>query len=198
MKERPILYNDEMVRAILAGRKTQTRRPMATKRIYATGGTLDETWYSIGRGLCILMRKDHTWPNTVLQYCPFGTVADVLWVRESARVIDIRDSGHWGKCYERAMDWTIARLVAEFLVGCWILWRLIRQQEQEDAGAPSTGCGLLAAWRSVGGHSGDSAPIGPAGHHPAPKTATCSFRRLTWRNPTLQQAGSGLVAGPPR
>lgn len=31
------------------------------------------------------------------------------------------------------MDWTIARLVAEFLVGCWILWRLIRQQEQEDA-----------------------------------------------------------------
>jgi len=97
VKERPILYNDEMVRAILAGRKTQTRRPMATKRIYATGGTLDETWYSIGRGLCILMRKDHTWPNTVLQYCPFGAVADVLWVRESARVIDIRDSGHWGK-----------------------------------------------------------------------------------------------------
>lgn len=82
MKERPILFGDELVRAILDGRKTETRRPMVIGRACATGGTLHQTWLPIGRGLCIGLRDNGTWPNTVLQHCPFGVVGDRLWVRE--------------------------------------------------------------------------------------------------------------------
>lgn len=53
MKERPIIFNGEMVRTIIDGRKTQTRRTI-------NGG-------------------DYTpW-----QPCPFGQPGDHLWVRET-------------------------------------------------------------------------------------------------------------------
>lgn len=52
MKERPILFNGEMVRAILAGQKAQTRRiPSKTQQQHAL-------------------------------FCPYGHPGDRLWVRE--------------------------------------------------------------------------------------------------------------------
>lgn len=55
MKERPILFNGPMVRAILCGRKTQTRR------------------------VC----KSPIWTDVaVVQKCPYGQPGDRLWVRE--------------------------------------------------------------------------------------------------------------------
>lgn len=83
MIERPILFSAPMVRAILEDRKTQTRRVARTRRIHATGGTLDETWMPMGRGRCIMLGKDGTWPATVLQLCPYGKPGDRLWVRET-------------------------------------------------------------------------------------------------------------------
>ncbi len=56
MKERPILFSGEMVRAILDGRKTQTRRLCAPAK--ASGGLVD------------------------IQ-CPYGERGDRLWVRET-------------------------------------------------------------------------------------------------------------------
>jgi len=58
MKERPILFNAEMVRAILDGRKTQTRRVIKPQPII------------VGDGL--------SWP-----LCPYGIPGDRLWVRET-------------------------------------------------------------------------------------------------------------------
>lgn len=73
MKERPIIFNDAMVRAILEGRKTQTRRtvkPMSRRvgREF-TGWVLPE------------YRGD----------CPFGKPGDRLWVRECWRVSSAHD-----------------------------------------------------------------------------------------------------------
>ncbi|QFH49718.1 hypothetical protein [Leclercia adecarboxylata] len=77
MKERGMIFNGEMVRAILDGRKTQTRRPIKWKQTRFT---------EIGE------REDGSqWPwsedtENVCDYwhpCPFGAVGDRIWVRET-------------------------------------------------------------------------------------------------------------------
>lgn len=74
-KERPILFNDAMVRAILDGRKTQTRRIMK-------GAALD--WIRLpGGGFSSQFIAD-----AENRLCPFGHPGDRLWVREAWQHID--------------------------------------------------------------------------------------------------------------
>lgn len=61
MTERPILFNGEMVRAILNDSKTQTRRPVHKDIVSAI----------VGNGGNVLYRN------------PFGKIGDQLWVRET-------------------------------------------------------------------------------------------------------------------
>lgn len=61
MNEHPILFSSEMVRAILEGRKTQTRRVIKP-----------QPYWEVGRD--------------IMQYpldCPYGQPGDRLWVRET-------------------------------------------------------------------------------------------------------------------
>ena len=60
MGEKPIIFNAEMVKAILERRKTQTRRPV----------------------------KPHKPSNDPWKFSPFGKPADVLWVRETVRLCE--------------------------------------------------------------------------------------------------------------
>ena len=75
--ERGMIFNAEMVRAILDGRKTQTRRPIKWKQTRFT---------EIGE------REDGSkWPWSedaehafdFWHPCPFGSVGDRIWVRET-------------------------------------------------------------------------------------------------------------------
>ena len=63
VKERGMIFNDEMVRAILSGNKTQTRR------------IVEEKFY--GRAVAAELLAKH---------CPYGQPGDRIWVRETYRV----------------------------------------------------------------------------------------------------------------
>lgn len=74
IKERPILFSAPMVRAILEGRKTVTRRAVKIQpRSKADIG-------SYGPGQPFIRNSDVTKPNPE---CPYGRTGDRLWVRET-------------------------------------------------------------------------------------------------------------------
>ncbi|EMM3425586.1 hypothetical protein RRS04_000273 [Klebsiella aerogenes] len=86
MTERGMIFNAEMVRAILDGRKTQTRRI-----VKGTDGAVKfcKEWNINGEEVFVVLgEKDHTGMNPVLGAisCPFGAVGDRIWVREAFRV----------------------------------------------------------------------------------------------------------------
>jgi len=68
MRERPILFNGDMVRAILAGQKVQTRR--VAKSVMAVHTRTGEALADI----------DSAGPRVP---CPFGQPGDRIWVRET-------------------------------------------------------------------------------------------------------------------
>ncbi|EEA4684444.1 hypothetical protein DKF87_16755 [Salmonella enterica subsp. enterica serovar Newport] len=75
-----------MVRAILEGRKTQTRRVLAT---YQDAVKFCPEWDVNGKQIFIVLgEKDHTGMNPVITAipCPFGQPGDRVWVRETFRV----------------------------------------------------------------------------------------------------------------
>ncbi|HBT5238250.1 hypothetical protein AAHW68_14240 [Klebsiella pneumoniae] len=79
MKERGMIFNAEMVRALLDGRKTQTRRPIKWKQTRFTeiGEREDGSkwpWSEDAEHAC-----DFWHP------CPFGAVGDRIWAREAYR-----------------------------------------------------------------------------------------------------------------
>lgn len=84
MSDKPILFSAPMIRALLDGRKTQTRRiikPRKHASIFEPGKWTDS--YVLNPG-------NADWRNRELRY----EVGDVLWVKETwARVSD--DGDHW-------------------------------------------------------------------------------------------------------
>lgn len=107
MKERPILFTGEMVKAILEGRKTQTRRvqPLTAKTVlcaaqrkigFEFNAELARRDYPV-KGmprLCVPVRHPkETWIKLEdcgceILYCPYGGPGDMLWVRETWSVAD--------------------------------------------------------------------------------------------------------------
>lgn len=78
MKERPILFNGEMVRAILSGRKTQTRRVMLDQPCYLPDFNRGHLSIRVGGARYQAFSK-----NFAPVSCPFGRPGDRLWVRET-------------------------------------------------------------------------------------------------------------------
>ncbi len=83
MKERPILFSGPMVRAILDGRKTQTRRAMKPQpRFNPHQG--DGCWYpeKTKRELSYA-NEGHFRRGVARDFSPYGKPGDRLWVRET-------------------------------------------------------------------------------------------------------------------
>jgi hypothetical protein len=85
VSERPILFSGAMVRAILAGTKTQTRRVI--RRVMPAGSPNPPFPDEVLRWDCIMdwdylpSRLDYMRSGTDL--CPYGVPGDRLWVRET-------------------------------------------------------------------------------------------------------------------
>ena len=81
MKERPILFSGPMVRALLDGSKTQTRRamkPQPTEFVGGPGVTLQD-----GSPAPLIPLDDSVEPYGREIACPYGKLGDRLWVRET-------------------------------------------------------------------------------------------------------------------
>ena len=79
MKQSPILFSTDMVKAILEGRKTQTRRVVKPQPYF-------ESYYLMelcGESLTIDYNQGD---NNPVVKCPYGQTGDVLWVRETWRL----------------------------------------------------------------------------------------------------------------
>lgn len=87
MKERGMIFNAEMVRAILDGRKTQTRRIMKVQPENAELGLRRITDSSVAKevGMYFWCLADACGVKnrSKLFSCPFGEVGDRIWVRET-------------------------------------------------------------------------------------------------------------------
>ncbi|MBR7747420.1 hypothetical protein [Undibacterium baiyunense] len=84
MKQRPILFSAPMVRALLDGSKTQTRR-IITPQPQAVSENKIIDWEGDAKVLAQLLKQSG-------KECPYGQVGDQLWVRETWRTDDSLDS----------------------------------------------------------------------------------------------------------
>jgi len=108
VKERPILFSGPMVRAILDGRKTQTRR-------------LVKPQPPSNADLCLCKAKACGGNRKWHLPCPYGQPGDRLWVRETIHVMQPRHDGDTGGVLYRAdghADW-IGKWTPSILMPRW-------------------------------------------------------------------------------
>src|SRR5690606_17220174 len=80
MSEKPILFSGAMVRAILAGRKTQTRRVIRPQPPHGVGRYTEDG--TPGEVDWVLLDEDGDPSDSALR-CPYGEPGDRLWIRET-------------------------------------------------------------------------------------------------------------------
>lgn len=165
MKEKPIIFSGEMVRAILEGRKTQTRRVMWPKSLQYIYRNLMEKIHvrkTPSHYLFDLHHDDGT-VSTIYGIRPKYIVGDQLWVRETF-------SPHtgWDASTEYKADWHRLYANTNFMEPKWRpsifmpRWasrimleitdvRVERVQDISEAdaraeGVPPNWCGSLEGW----------------------------------------------------
>lgn len=102
MKERPILFSTEMVKAILEGRKTMTRR--VCKNMVSTED------HGMGHNPMVLNKGFWYRP---MEYSPYGKPGDRLWVRER-----INKHGDGNAPYTCTYDADLSPVTAT----CHVMW----------------------------------------------------------------------------
>lgn len=88
MRERPIHFNGAMVRAVLAGDKTQTRRITGLEFFSRPENDPTGWWCArVNDGQAFMVYK-HS-PHERAVRCPYGQPGDRLWVREAVRAAEL-------------------------------------------------------------------------------------------------------------
>lgn len=142
MKERPILFNAPMVRAILSGQKTQTRRGAKPVK----HPDLGNLYYP---GALVLEREPQ---HVIERACPYGQPGDRLRVREThsyapdhdepagcARVLYAADGERYGKLHPSIhMPRWASRILLEI-----VSVRVERLQDISEADAEAEGIDFL-------------------------------------------------------
>ena len=147
MKERPILFGNPMIRAILEGRKSQTRRVVKPQPddCMVQQGAVYRHPRNIGRYI----------GNTERAPCPYGVPGDRLWVRETwrqdpgERGVDYRANGKPASInHDEYARWTwrpsihmpraVSRITLEI-----VDVRVERLQEIKEDDAKAEGCSPL-------------------------------------------------------
>ena len=117
MKEIPILFNTESVRAILDGRKTQTRRLLRPQPKLEHGVWVYDNDVFISDEIL----QDHLFNDVYgVHGSPFGSVygdeiSDTLWVQEMHRFIGLLFDDGWN-CSYLADDFALDPDEAEYLI----------------------------------------------------------------------------------
>lgn len=103
MRERPILFGAPMVRALLDGKKTQTRRIVKPQPEPATPASWHPPgthWWPSGKAKSILTTQE------MAAACPYGSPGDRLWVKEAHARVGEEVVYRW--------DWAICRDVKKW------------------------------------------------------------------------------------
>lgn len=99
-KEHPLIFNSDMVKAILEGRKTQTRRVI--KMPEGIAAKYEYMGNDGGNGL-LPKKSGHYWMNGYAMWrpdlCSFGEVGDKIWVRESLLLQREKDTQYFDTLY---------------------------------------------------------------------------------------------------
>lgn len=170
MKEHPILFSTGMVQAILAGRKTQTRRVIVPQFTQLWGSGVPHGCNRYGAHVNIPLNPPHPrWGGWAYLFCPYGRAGDRLWVRETWGIASwyqpVGDEQHRFEAVRRRAtdpDDSVTRWHPSIHMPRWASRitleitgiRVQRVQEISEAdaaaeGVPPNWCGNLAGWDPV-------------------------------------------------
>lgn len=108
MKTIPMIFNTEMVKALLGGRKTVTRRLMKPQ---PEDSGLGYMWWPSNHCQSMIQidnfkDREGCLRGLISECCPHGSVGDLIWVRETFCIgrIGTYDSGHPASDYDYVDD----------------------------------------------------------------------------------------------
>jgi hypothetical protein len=181
MKQHPILFKPEMVRAILDGRKTQTRRvcKIQPPEPYYRLNTLLDTTQKANKKNIGKYFWDYEYCEPEYFRCPYGEKGSILWVRETTciapkrfanpddscvkdydgdlRYVSYKADGHGESAMrDYGLKWTPSIHVPKWAVRLWLKVKDIRVERLQDISeedALAEGIRLMEPYSTMSGQA---------------------------------------------
>lgn len=138
MADRPIIFSAPMIRALLAGRKTQTRRCLTPRALLAEPSRFQKVAKDKATGRAVWEAWDGSFPCHAFRagvdcstpIVSTVNVGDRLWVRESCRAEE-RSDGCDGIRYVADSDWRMIENSAE-AANAWVALNHYRSTDEKE------------------------------------------------------------------